>query len=501
MRFLVLFFVSFASASNIFYISNIPSPSHHLWHMAIISGLNAKGHNVTFFDPYDSKNKETELFHPVFFECPSFVEEFQDISKLGIYDSFQFFYQAQKDLCKNLFEAENLKNLIISNKFDALIMDITAPCSAYMSQAFPEIPIIGAVPFLLPPELSHIFGNNLQPAYLPHYFSGFSSEMNFMERVKNFLLTYYGEVGYYSYSKDFEELGRIMFGSDLKPFSENVKRVSLLLSNTNPVFDNPQPLPPNIIPVGGLHARPGRKLEKDLEDLLNRSSNGVIVFSLGSNVKSSALGTKKIQIFLEAFKQLKQTVIWKFESDLKDLPKNVFIKKWLPQNDIIAHSNVKVFMGHGGALSTQEAFYHGVPVIGIPFFFDQHVNVKSLVERKQGLKIDINNLSKEAVLNTILEVLNNPIYKENVQEVSKRFKDQPMTPLDSSVFWIEYAIKHNGTSFHDLKSRDMSFLEFTCLDVLLFLLFVTMLFITLVYYIILVILKLIFRKSNKNKIE
>lgn len=74
-----------------------------------------------------------------------------------------------------------------------------------------------------------------------------------------------------------------------------------------------------------------------------------------------------------------------------------------------AHSNVKLFLSHGGALSTLEAIYHAVPVIGIPFIADQHVNLKKLMHKKLGQKIDFSSLTEDLLYNTITEVLTNPM--------------------------------------------------------------------------------------------
>lgn len=68
---------------------------------------------------------------------------------------------------------------------------------------------------------------------------------------------------------------------------------------------------------------------------MDKSTNGVIVFSLGTNIKSEKLDVHKRKIILDAFAQLNEIVIWKFEKELLDLPKNVFVRKWLPQNDVI----------------------------------------------------------------------------------------------------------------------------------------------------------------------
>lgn len=72
-----------------------------------------------------------------------------------------------------------------------------------------------------------------------------------------------------------------------------------------------------------------------MENILNSAKNGVILFSLGTNVRSDKLHKDKRQALLDVFGKLKETVIWKFESDIENLPKNVFVRKWLPQSDIL----------------------------------------------------------------------------------------------------------------------------------------------------------------------
>lgn len=40
-------------------------------------------------------------------------------------------------------------------------------------------------------------------------------------------------------------------------------------------------------------------------------------------------------MFQEVLAQVPQRVLWKYEDEMKDLPKNVMIRKWLPQRDIL----------------------------------------------------------------------------------------------------------------------------------------------------------------------
>jgi glucuronosyltransferase len=71
---------------------------------------------------------------------------------------------------------------------------------------------------------------------------------------------------------------------------------------------------------------------------MDEAKDGVIFFSLGSNVKSSKMSPEKVKEFLDAFAELSQRVLWKWETDsLPDQPKNVMLGKWLPQNDILGN--------------------------------------------------------------------------------------------------------------------------------------------------------------------
>ena len=46
-----------------------------------------------------------------------------------------------------------------------------------------------------------------------------------------------------------------------------------------------------------------------------------------------------------------------------DIPSNVYISDWLPQNDLLGHPGVQVFVTHCGNNGQFEALYHGVPFV------------------------------------------------------------------------------------------------------------------------------------------
>lgn len=150
------------------------------------------------------------------------------------------------------------------------------------------------------------------------------------------------------------------------------KKVSLILLNSYVPLLTVRPTLMNMVAVGGVHIKAPQVLPSNMQTFLDEAKDGVIYFSLGTNLRSADIHPDKMRTILTVFSQMKQRVLWKFENeDIKDLPENIMVKSWMPQNDILAHPNVRVFITHGGLLGTQEAVYHGVPMIGIPVYADQ----------------------------------------------------------------------------------------------------------------------------------
>lgn len=79
---------------------------------------------------------------------------------------------------------------------------------------------------------------------------------------------------------------------------------------------------------------------QDLQSFLDSSKNGVVYFSLGTNVKTSTLPPELIQMFIRAFSQLPYDILWKWDQDtLPGQTKNIKISKWLPQSDLLSKLN------------------------------------------------------------------------------------------------------------------------------------------------------------------
>lgn len=185
------------------------------------------------------------------------------------------------------------------------------------------------------------------------------------------------------------EMAKQTFGPDLPYVGGLEDHAKIALVNVHPAIDFPQPMAPNVIPVGGLQILPAKSLPSDLEQFITSAPLGAVLFALGTNVRSDDLGEERQRMLLDAFAQLPDYhFLWKFESDSVPgpVPANVLIRAWLPQSDILAHPKVRAFITHGGTLSIHEAAYYGVPTLAIPIFVDQFrvsVQVKAKIDLLQ----------------------------------------------------------------------------------------------------------------------
>lgn len=135
---------------------------------------------------------------------------------------------------------------------------------------------------------------------------------------------------------------RKFFGPDVPCLIDTIKKTSLVLVNHHHALGFPRPNLPNVIEVAGMHIYPLKPLPSDLQKQMDNSKNGVILFSLGSNVKSADMSPETIQEILKCLKRQPYDILWKFEADLPNLPPNVKISPWLPQSDILGNTTKKL---------------------------------------------------------------------------------------------------------------------------------------------------------------
>lgn len=158
-------------------------------------------------------------------------------------------------------------------------------------------------------------------------------------------------------------------------------------------------------------------------------------------------------------------------------------------------------MSHGGLIGTQEAVFHGVPLLGVPIYADQYNNLLQ-AEELGFAKIQLyHDINEETLRNNLHEMLDNDSYKKKAEEISRRFKDRPMTPLDTAMFWIEYVIRNKGADFMKNPALKLSWIESNMLDVYGFLLLIVIVTASVIFYTLKAILNLLFSKNSTKNIK
>ena len=84
-----------------------------------------------------------------------------------------------------------------------------------------------------------------------------------------------------------------------------------------------------------------------------------------------------------------------------------------------------------------------------------------------------------------------------MQQLSHIFKNRPMTPQESVVFWTEYVIKYNGAPHLKTLGQDMPIHEYLMLDIIL----VVVLGISLIFMAFRLLICLAFVRYNARKSE
>ncbi|WIG47569.1 glycosyltransferase [Bacillus halotolerans] len=106
---------------------------------------------------------------------------------------------------------------------------------------------------------------------------------------------------------------------------------------------------------------------------------------------------------------------------LKQAPENFIIAPYVPQLEVLEHSDV--FITHGGMNSVNEGIHFNVPLVVMPHDKDQPMVAQRLSELQAGYTISKDEVNAQLLKQGIEEVLQNDQYLEGIKKINQSFQE------------------------------------------------------------------------------
>ena len=357
----------------------------------------------------------------------------------------------------NLLENTEVMNKLADKKLDFMIIDPVVI-------TFLLVPYKLGVPFAIYHSdcFEHIRRIPSLPSVIPHALLPYNERMSFYERTANTI--------YNALQTVIQSSVRDMSSHHIPELPgvgivDMVQNASLCILLRDSVLDIRRPVMPDVIPVATIIGRPAKPLTGDLLKFMDSSPQGVILISFGSVVDE--LGTPALKKLFTALEKLEERIIFKSKQKVDNAPDNVHVVDWMPQNDLLAHPNMRLFVTHGGMNSYIESVYHGVPLLVAPFAIDQHGTAALVKSQGFGEILDLNDFTSGQLKSTINTIIGDTHYKNTAMKLSAIYRELQASGLRDPVFWIEHVIKY-GASHLRSHAYDMPFYQYAMFDVSVF---------------------------------
>ncbi|XP_046543989.1 UDP-glucuronosyltransferase 1-2-like [Haliotis rubra] len=343
-------------------------------------------------------------------------------------------------------------------KFDLIIFDATPVARMLTIIAHRlDMPFI----FMGAASIPQVSRNPFIPSAFPSMFFPKTPKMDFLTRVANVITT----VMYVFVYDLFSTYRPVAAYAPEKPYISMealTAKAWLWLIDIEPLLDYRAATLPNVKLIGSLSASEPKPLPQKYKEFMDKAKEGVVIVSFGSIMKS--LQDKISKRLLDSFSRTNYKYIFKTDKNFKVGP-NVLLTDWMPQSDLLAHPNAKLFITHCGANGQNEAFLQGVPMIGFPIFADQPYNSMRLEYHGFGINMDLRTFTVDDLVSNINEVIQNSSYSQKIKKAAEITKFRERSPKDEAVYWIEHVLKYGGAHLRSY-CQDMPLYQYLCLDVI-----------------------------------
>ncbi|XP_033317124.1 UDP-glucuronosyltransferase 2B33-like [Bombus bifarius] len=507
----VLYIAEQSECYKILAIVPTPSYSHQIPYRRLWLELHKRGHEVVLVTADPIPNIKSPNFTQI-----DISQSYGSIRSLDFvqmrFEGKRWLHIVEEEMlpivevfAETVLNSTELRKLYAADSnatFDVYLTEfLFAPATYAFAHRF-NVPIIGLSSLGILAVNEHALGGVVLPSheYTWEMEDNTGTNLPFLKRLYNFVNMWRSL--YYVYHEIFpqqQKLAEKYFGP-LPPMLDVLKNVSMLFINQADVMAPARPKLANVITFTSSHIEKIPKaLPKDLQAFLDGATNGFIYFSLGSNARSASLPLEIRRMFCDVFAKLPYRVVWKFEEDFPGKPDNVYIGKWLPQQTILAHPNIKLFIYQGGLQSSEETVHYGVPVLGFAILADQDYQVARMEALGIGKYLEITTLKKDELENAITELITNKKYKERIHYIRNVVQDTPYDPVENLAWWTEYVIRTKGAPHLHSSLAFQPWYQRCDMDIVVFLTITIFLIASITFYLIFKIVGNIHKKIKSTK--
>uniref|UniRef100_A0A2M4A784 Putative udp-glucuronosyltransferase n=1 Tax=Anopheles triannulatus TaxID=58253 RepID=A0A2M4A784_9DIPT len=503
-----------ADAAKILAIFPVPLKQHQLVYQPLIEELAYRGHDIVLVttDPMDLQRGNDTQEHQLQQQHQQHQHQLADrIEQIDLSFAYQLPVLEQlnvdgldgRDMLRKVFDvmrtisAEELQHPAMQKliraassasgadgsgappsskciRFDVVIVEWSG---VTLMNAFAEhfrAPLIGIANGGAFINAHEALGNPNHPIGYPSIFMPFSEDLSLLQRISSVLFTVWYRFYYYTEEIPAQNAIAIAnFGDTISDLREIEQNADLLLINCHQVLGNVRPVGPATVHLGGIHQRAtaggqeGRtRLPDELSLFLEQSDAPIAYVNLAAPFGGVA-GRARIEKLIKTLEQLEVASVWSLNEN--SIPINTSARIYqsysVPQEDVLAHPKVRLFITDGGQINIEDAIQHRVPVVGISYSTSYEHYLRQIAKYEAGVISLIDFEAQTTFMDKLRDVYTIERYQDNMNRLQRLVNDQPQTSMERAIWWIEYVARNGGAQ--QLRVRQLSWFEYLMVDVLL----------------------------------
>ena len=309
------------------------------------------------------------------------------------------------------------------DNFDVIVSELsTFPVGTYLARKGNKV-------VLLSPMLPMLMDASM-PGWPNPLVGGFEADMtdnmSFLDRLRNYLLSF-----------TIKPLSRVAYGDkiyqEIPDYYEAMKGVDFtshvgisipMLVTTVMGFEFPKTSHALTHYVGPILMSSPPPIGKEMSDWLSdKERKSVVYISMGTTAFITA---EMATSLVEGILPTRYNVLWSLRKSNQDVLKDItiekkrfFIASWVPQQSLLKHPAVAIAILHCGMSGLQETLFHGIPVICIPYAFDQYELATRLSAFGAGIWLTRMDISAQRVTNAVTTISENNNYHKQASKIRK----------------------------------------------------------------------------------